>query len=215
MLLAHHPGFSCPLCRSFSDLESDVEVDVPEGYLRFGAGGALIGGLEGVLPEEPQLQQQHHQPVINDTSELAWASEAIYISGSPPNSTGALGSSPAGQQQQHASNATPPVSGGGPVTRNENGENDSREGEESEADAMMTSEVEDQARSLARPRRESDSSEDEDEEEEEEDEDDDDEAVDPGARAARRMMYRGRTQIDGEEEDEDEEDEVHAHVASV
>ncbi|KAF8324930.1 SMAD/FHA domain-containing protein, partial [Cantharellus anzutake] len=25
MLVAHHPGFSCPLCRSFADLESDVE----------------------------------------------------------------------------------------------------------------------------------------------------------------------------------------------
>jgi hypothetical protein len=29
-LLEHHPGFSCPLCRSFHDLEADVEVDLPE-----------------------------------------------------------------------------------------------------------------------------------------------------------------------------------------
>lgn len=27
VLMAHHPGFSCPLCRTFADLESDVEVD--------------------------------------------------------------------------------------------------------------------------------------------------------------------------------------------
>ena len=29
-LLEHHPGFSCPLCRSFHDLEADVEVELPE-----------------------------------------------------------------------------------------------------------------------------------------------------------------------------------------
>lgn len=28
LLLMHHPGFSCPLCRTFADLEEDVEVDV-------------------------------------------------------------------------------------------------------------------------------------------------------------------------------------------
>ncbi|KAJ9108126.1 hypothetical protein QFC19_002593 [Naganishia cerealis] len=27
MLQLHHPGFSCPLCRTFHDLEADVEVD--------------------------------------------------------------------------------------------------------------------------------------------------------------------------------------------
>lgn len=27
MLLQHHPGFSCPLCRTFANLEEDVEVD--------------------------------------------------------------------------------------------------------------------------------------------------------------------------------------------
>lgn len=31
MLVMHHPGFSCPLCRTFADLESDVEVEaIPE-----------------------------------------------------------------------------------------------------------------------------------------------------------------------------------------
>ena len=29
-LYEHHPGFSCPLCRSFHDLEADVELDMPE-----------------------------------------------------------------------------------------------------------------------------------------------------------------------------------------
>ncbi|KAK9898378.1 hypothetical protein P389DRAFT_141488, partial [Cystobasidium minutum MCA 4210] len=31
LLMQHHPGFSCPLCRTFGDLEADVEQDdVPE-----------------------------------------------------------------------------------------------------------------------------------------------------------------------------------------
>lgn len=29
LLLLHHPGFSCPLCRTFADLEADVEQDDP------------------------------------------------------------------------------------------------------------------------------------------------------------------------------------------
>lgn len=215
--MAHHPGFSCPLCRSFSDLESDVEVDVPEGYLCFGAGGAIIGGLEGVLLEESH-QQQQQRPAINidDTSELARASEAIYISGNLSSSGGLSGSGTSGQQQQqYVSNATPPVTGG-PMVHNENSENESRENESEgpEPDAMITSEVEDHERGVLRPsttqarRGWGD--------QEEDDDDDDDELVDPGARAARRMMYyRGQTTTDGEEEDEDEEDEVHAHVASV
>lgn len=30
LLELHHPGFSCPLCRTFADLEADVEVDETE-----------------------------------------------------------------------------------------------------------------------------------------------------------------------------------------
>jgi hypothetical protein len=29
MLMAHHPGFLCPLCRTFADLEATVEIDDP------------------------------------------------------------------------------------------------------------------------------------------------------------------------------------------
>ena len=31
MLNLHHPGFSCPLCRTFANLEEDVEVDFDDG----------------------------------------------------------------------------------------------------------------------------------------------------------------------------------------
>jgi hypothetical protein len=30
LLESHHPGFSCPLCRTFADLEEDVEIDAPD-----------------------------------------------------------------------------------------------------------------------------------------------------------------------------------------
>jgi E3 ubiquitin-protein ligase DMA1/2 len=29
MLETHHPAFSCPLCRTFANLEEDVEIDAP------------------------------------------------------------------------------------------------------------------------------------------------------------------------------------------
>lgn len=180
-------------------MESDVEVEVPDGYLHFGVGGAIINDLDG---EEPQQRQQGQQSMINpNDTELARASEAIYIYGNSSNSGGSGGASQQ-QRQQHASNATPPATSG-PAVHNENSE-----GEGSEADVMITSEVEDHRLRLlnTRPQREivNDSS-----------EDDDDEAVDPGARATRGMYRRGQTHIDGEEDDEDEEDEVHADVASV
>ncbi|KAJ2932447.1 hypothetical protein H1R20_g4659, partial [Candolleomyces eurysporus] len=30
LLETHHPGFCCPLCRTFADLEEDVEIDAPD-----------------------------------------------------------------------------------------------------------------------------------------------------------------------------------------
>jgi hypothetical protein len=30
LLDSHHPAFSCPLCRSFADLDEDVEIELPE-----------------------------------------------------------------------------------------------------------------------------------------------------------------------------------------
>ena len=46
MLVAHHPGFSCPLCRTFADLESDVEVDYT-GYDKTGVVGGGGSGQQG------------------------------------------------------------------------------------------------------------------------------------------------------------------------
>ncbi|KAG6818768.1 hypothetical protein H0H93_001980, partial [Arthromyces matolae] len=47
LLETHHPAFSCPLCRTFADLEEDVEVEVGEVE-----GGEEEEGVEGVEGEE-------------------------------------------------------------------------------------------------------------------------------------------------------------------
>ncbi|KAF8302575.1 hypothetical protein DL93DRAFT_495947 [Clavulina sp. PMI_390] len=45
MLLSHHPGFQCPLCRTFADLESDVEVEGIDGYLNLAEGGVPMPSI--------------------------------------------------------------------------------------------------------------------------------------------------------------------------
>ncbi|KAG6807353.1 hypothetical protein H0H92_007887 [Tricholoma furcatifolium] len=56
LLEAHHPAFSCPLCRTFADLEEDVEVEVEvdmdageegEGEIDWEAEGGAGSGAEG------------------------------------------------------------------------------------------------------------------------------------------------------------------------
>lgn len=46
MLVMHHPGFSCPLCRTFADLESDVEVEAIPEPVQLSA-PAITAGTDG------------------------------------------------------------------------------------------------------------------------------------------------------------------------
>jgi len=92
LLESHHPAFSCPLCRTFADLEDDVEIEVEfvepseEGDPRLDDGKAsppASGGEEididvdigcelpseengGVLPPHPHLQQAGHDMLMID-----------------------------------------------------------------------------------------------------------------------------------------------------
>lgn len=62
LLDTHHPGFCCPLCRTFADLEEDVEVEVDDGMememdeddegseVAAAAGEDAAGGAEGDVP---------------------------------------------------------------------------------------------------------------------------------------------------------------------
>lgn len=251
MLLAHHPGFSCPLCRSFADLESDVEVDVPEGYMKFGnsanvgpapsAGvgvGGTAGGLEDVLEEEPiglaplppassgLRSAPNRSPLtrspaaiphieMDDTSELARASEAISISGgsrspivaaggsgSVGSSGGGLGTSPG----QYASGATPV--GDSMIDHAIAGGEYSHAGgleEEEEAETMITSEAEAEERARRHRYRDDD---------DDEDVDEDGHLIDPAARRYGGDALDGR-RAGGGGEDEEEEDEVNAHIGSM
>ncbi|KAJ7030714.1 SMAD/FHA domain-containing protein [Mycena alexandri] len=72
LLEAHHPAFSCPLCRTFADLEEDVEVEAEEGvrarfvsfilfsppasfsrFLRIFDLCFFLGGVDGLLRRFP------------------------------------------------------------------------------------------------------------------------------------------------------------------
>lgn len=65
LLEMHHPGFSCPLCRTFADLEADVEVenrDAAEPGVMEDIEMAMA--LEGVKEAhtEGSLEDRNHQP---------------------------------------------------------------------------------------------------------------------------------------------------------
>lgn len=67
MLNLHHPGFSCPLCRTFADLEADIEQDeewqealIKEAEAAEAAGARGSASLEPPTPRaERQLEELH------------------------------------------------------------------------------------------------------------------------------------------------------------
>lgn len=77
LLESHHPGFSCPLCRTFADLEEDVEVEheadmeidveSPVGSDEHGHGGDDDSGMEdGTNHHQHQHQHHHHLGVSRE-----------------------------------------------------------------------------------------------------------------------------------------------------
>ncbi|KAF8154458.1 hypothetical protein B0H34DRAFT_523907 [Crassisporium funariophilum] len=74
LLESHHPAFSCPLCRTFADLEEDVEIEVEYeeeeaevDEVEAGLGGkdtaaAGIAGEVDVDGESPQASEDHGHP---------------------------------------------------------------------------------------------------------------------------------------------------------
>ncbi|EDR02896.1 uncharacterized protein LACBIDRAFT_308095 [Laccaria bicolor S238N-H82] len=75
LLELYHPGFSCPLCRTFVDLEEDVEVeheadmetdvDLPVGSDEHGHGGDDDSGTEDGMNHH-QHQHHHHLGVSRE-----------------------------------------------------------------------------------------------------------------------------------------------------
>ena len=70
LLESHHPAFSCPLCRTFADLEEDVEVEIEyEEELNDGVFDKDISGdCEIDIDVEPSDEQEHavSQPGLDD-----------------------------------------------------------------------------------------------------------------------------------------------------
>ncbi|KAG6917149.1 hypothetical protein DXG01_003662 [Tephrocybe rancida] len=55
LLESHHPAFSCPLCRTFADLEEDVEVEAEEDELPGEDDDESVGLPEEATPAPPDL----------------------------------------------------------------------------------------------------------------------------------------------------------------
>ncbi|KAF8625879.1 hypothetical protein AX15_005152 [Amanita polypyramis BW_CC] len=115
LLEAHHPAFSCPLCRTYADLDEDVEVEGPEvdidaeeadaetGSSNAGGSGAdgdnAGGNGNGSFRTQPQQQQQQQR----DDAEMSDASSAL-----PPRAP----STPSGVQNSNANaNANTTITG--------------------------------------------------------------------------------------------------------
>ncbi|KLO12480.1 hypothetical protein SCHPADRAFT_941230 [Schizopora paradoxa] len=58
LLLMHHPGFSCPLCRTFANLEEDVEIDGDMGLDMDSADAGEGSGGSGVDVEVPSVAER-------------------------------------------------------------------------------------------------------------------------------------------------------------
>ncbi|KAK3847399.1 MAG: hypothetical protein J3R72DRAFT_431314 [Linnemannia gamsii] len=59
MLMAHHPGFLCPLCRTFADLEAAVEIDDPVEEQ-----AAVQSTAQVESPQEPVEQICDAEPAV-------------------------------------------------------------------------------------------------------------------------------------------------------
>lgn len=227
-----------------------MEVDVPEGYVKFGTLGGIeqygvgVGiasasviqaqaqaqaGLDVVSEEPEQLvppptlqvplrlspvpSARHSHIEIDDTSELARASEAISISDP-------IVGRPHQQQLQHSMILATPIAESRiadavnvAILAHAHGTRDGSE-EDDEEEAMITSEVEaeENARRAARRRAQRHSTANaNDDEEDEEEIDEDGHPIDPGARRRYHVVDDDDDRVD-DDRDVEEEDEVNAHV---
>ncbi|KAI5118371.1 hypothetical protein M0805_008699 [Coniferiporia weirii] len=86
MLHMHHPGFSCPLCRTFANLEEDVEIDLEDADISDNAEGTGTGGSGAEGPILPALAPGRNamdvDAVLNVSAVLTAANEvAAQING--------------------------------------------------------------------------------------------------------------------------------------
>ncbi|KDE04506.1 hypothetical protein MVLG_05072 [Microbotryum lychnidis-dioicae p1A1 Lamole] len=61
LVLQNYPGFSCPLCRTYADLEADVEIDPPEPDIAVPG----LADLPAVVDEAPECDIADRSPPMN------------------------------------------------------------------------------------------------------------------------------------------------------
>ena len=67
MLETHHPAFSCPLCRTFANLEEDVEVDGDIDEESVAEVSAVIASVTPVTPVAPILEHSRERDAGAET----------------------------------------------------------------------------------------------------------------------------------------------------
>lgn len=72
----HHPGFSCPLCRTFANLEEDVEIEGDMGLDMDGADSGEGSAASGVDIETP-LAAERRSSIRMDTDAAANAAAVL------------------------------------------------------------------------------------------------------------------------------------------
>ncbi|KAG2219542.1 hypothetical protein INT45_013201 [Circinella minor] len=63
ILFQNYPGFSCPICRTYSDLEASVAVEVSEVLETLGLSSSAppkVGDKENDMEDQEQEQEHHH-----------------------------------------------------------------------------------------------------------------------------------------------------------
>lgn len=120
LLELHHPGFSCPLCRTFADLEADVEVDENE-----------LKAIEAALDEAEEDADSAHVPASGPPAQAAGhaADDAILVdsdvNGSPAANRTVATANPSTRNpflnamQAHSSPAAPAVTNNGHAATDE------------------------------------------------------------------------------------------------
>jgi E3 ubiquitin-protein ligase DMA1/2 len=70
LLESHHPAFSCPLCRTFADLEEDVEVEIEYEEELDEIDGVFDKDVAGECDIDVDVEASddhgHHQPGLDD-----------------------------------------------------------------------------------------------------------------------------------------------------
>ncbi|KAG0049378.1 hypothetical protein BGZ83_005837 [Gryganskiella cystojenkinii] len=89
MLIQHHPGFHCPLCRTYADLDDTVEIDDPiEEPAELPAENIVPPEVRGgpqEIAQEPDAVRQQELGTVAQPVETTSSAMEIVVASTPPN----------------------------------------------------------------------------------------------------------------------------------